>query len=298
MMPKIEDLWFVAEDGLKLHALATGSNSTTHLPVICLPGISRTAEDFRNLLEAFAADSTHPRRIVALDSRGRGLSEHDKNPANYSLSIELRDLLTLIREEKIERAIFIGTSRGGILTMVLAAILPQAIAGTVLNDIGPVIEMEGLLRIKGYVGKIARPGSWDEAVASLKNIMGTYFPAFRESDWRQYARRTWDDDFEPRSDPAISAALAEVDPKNPPPALWPQFEALAATAPVLMIRGEHSDLLSRDTVSEMEKRGADVASVEVPGQGHAPSLDGVIVKNILDFAAKCDAHRASQVKRQ
>lgn len=297
-MPKIEDLWFIAEDGLKLHALTAGRTGSDHLPVICLPGISRTAEDFRELIEAFTSDWQHPRRIIALDSRGRGLSERDKNPANYSVGIELRDLLTLIREEKIERAIFIGTSRGGILAMVLAAILPQAIAGTVLNDIGPVIEMEGLLRIKGYVGKIAQPKSWDEAMASLRNIMGASFPAFHENDWKQYARRTWDDDFEPRSDPAISAALAEVDPKNPPPALWLQFEALAAAAPVLVIRGEHSDLLSRDTVREMEKRGADVASIEVPGQGHAPTLGGIIVKNVLDFAAKCDARRASQVKRQ
>lgn len=296
-MPKIEDLWFIAEDGLKLHALTAGRAGSDHLPVICLPGISRTAEDFRELIEAFAADRQHLRRIIALDSRGRGLSERDKNPANYSIGIELRDLLTLIREEKIERAIFIGTSRGGILAMVLAAILPQAIAGTVLNDIGPVIEMKGLLRIKGYVGKIAKPKSWDDAVASLRNIMGASFPAFHENDWKQYAHRTWHDDFEPRSDPAISAALAEVDPKNPPPALWPQFAMLAA-APVLVIRGEHSDLLSRDTVTEMEKRVADVASIEVPGQGHAPALGGVIVKDILDFAAKCDARRASQVKRQ
>lgn len=296
MMPKIEDLWFIAEDGLKLHALTAGRAGSDHLPVICLPGISRTAEDFQDLLEAFAADITRPRRIIALDSRGRGLSERDKNPANYSVGIELRDLLTLIRKEKIERSIFIGTSRGGILAMVLAAILPQAIAGTVLNDIGPVIEMEGLLRIKSYVGKIAQPKSWDEAVASLRNIMGASFPAFHENDWKQYARRTWHDDFEPRSDPAISAALAEVDPKNPPPPLWPQFAMLAAS-PVLVIRGEHSDLLSRDTVTEMEKRGADVASIEVPGQGHAPALDGVIVKNILDFAAKCDARRAGPVKQ-
>lgn len=293
MTAGIEDLWLTAEDGLRLHALAAGARGGG-LPVICLPGISRTAEDFRALIEAFAKDRQHPRRVLALDSRGRGLSERDPNPANYSIGIELRDLLTLIRAETVERAMIVGTSRGGILAMVLASILPQAIAGAVLNDVGPVLEMEGLLRIKGYVGKIAKPGSWSEAVASLKTVMGPHFPAFGESDWRDYARRTWHDNFEPRSDPAIAAALAEVESSNPPPALWPQFEALAAAGPVLVLRGEHSDLLSRATVAEMKKRGAGVEAIELPGQGHAPAIAGDVIGEILRFAARCDGRHAER----
>lgn len=291
MIPAFEDLWFTADDGLKLHALAAGPPGNGNLPVICLPGISRTAEDFRELMVALIADPRHPRRVIALDSRGRGRSARDPDPAHYSVAIELGDLLTLIRAQHIERAILVGTSRGGILAMVLAAIRPQVIAGAVLNDIGPVIEMAGLLRIKGYVGKIAGPRSWDEARASLKTIMGDYFPAFSTNDWEQYARRTWDGDFAPLSDPAIATALAEVDPANPPPALWPQFTALAAAGPVLVVRGERSDLLSRTTVEAMKKCAEDIRSIEVPGEGHAPMLRGSVAATIIGFARDCDTRK-------
>ncbi len=289
MQTKIEDFWFTTEDGLKLHALYAGSHEGSRLPVICLPGISRTAEDFRTLIVSFAGNSKHPRRAFALDSRGRGLSARDKNPANYSIPVELGDLVAFLQAAKIERAIFVGTSRGGILTMILASVMPRMIAGAVLNDVGPVLEMEGLLRIKSYVGKILRPRSWPEAVASLQKIMGTHFPAFDESDWESYARRTWTPEFEPRSDPAISAAFNEVDPATPPPSLWPQFEALAAAAPVLVVRGEHSDLLSRKTIAEMKQRDSRVLSIEVSGEGHAPALERPeINREILDFTAGCD----------
>src|ERR1051325_3184953 len=118
MTPIIEDLWYTAADGLKLHALAAGDKDSAALPVICLPGISRTAEDFRELLTAFAGDEINPRRAIALDSRGRGLSARDPNPANYSVPVEIADLLAVLDAEQIARAIFVGTSRGGILTMV------------------------------------------------------------------------------------------------------------------------------------------------------------------------------------
>ena len=291
MSSLIEDLWFQSEDGLKLHALAAGPRKPPGLPLICLPGISRTAEDFRVLLDAIAGDRVNPRRAIALDSRGRGLSDRDKNPANYSVPMEVKDLLAVLAAEKIERAVFVGTSRGGILTMVLAALRPQAIAGAVLNDIGPVLDMEGLLRIKAYVGKLPLPKSWSDAVAIVKGVIGKQFPAFDEKQWLDYVKRTWREGsggFEPRSDPRISNALADIDPAKPPTPLWLQFDALGAAAPVLILRGEHSDLLSRETVAEMKKRGKAVQSIEIPGQGHAPSLDGTVtIKAILDFAARC-----------
>jgi pimeloyl-ACP methyl ester carboxylesterase len=291
MSAPIEDLWFSARDGLKLHALAAGPKNARALPAICLPGISRTAEDFSQLLEAFATNGKNPRRAIALDSRGRGLSARDPNPANYSVSIEIGDLLTVLDAEKITRAVFVGTSRGGILTMVLGGVRPHAIAGAVLNDIGPVLDMKGLLRIKAYVGKMPQPASWAEAAANLRKAMGEQFPAFDEAKWLDYARRTWmngKDGFTPRSDPLISTALADIDPKVPPPDLWAQFEALAKAAPVLVIRGEHSDLLSRETVAAMRARKPGLESIEIPGQGHAPFLvDAATIGPILAFAARC-----------
>jgi pimeloyl-ACP methyl ester carboxylesterase len=291
MPTAIEDLWFTAKDGLKLHALAAGPKGARALPAVCLPGISRTAEDFRELLEAFANDAKTPRRAIALDSRGRGLSARDPNPANYSVPIEIGDLLTVLDAEKITRAVFVGTSRGGILTMVMGAVRPQAIAGAVLNDIGPVLEMKGLLRIKSYVGKMPTPASWAEAAANLRKAMGEQFPAFDEARWLDHARRTWRESngsLAPRSDPLISAALADIDPKAQPPDLWKQFEALAVAAPVFVIRGENSDLLSRETVADMRAKKPSLESIEIPGQGHAPSLtDAATIGPILAFAAKC-----------
>ncbi len=290
MPARIESVWFQSSDGLRLHALRAGPRAEERLPVVCLPGISRTAEDFRTLIDALASGGARPRRAFALDSRGRGLSARDKNPANYSVPVELADLVAFLRAMRIERAILVGTSRGGILTMALASVMPQAIAGAVLNDVGPVLEMEGLLRIKGYVGKISKPASWTQAVASLKTIMGAQFPGFTESDWHDYARRTWDDRLTPRSDPALSAAFDGVEANNPPPAMWPQFEALAKAAPILVLRGEHSDLLSRETVAEMKRRAPRMRSMKIPGQGHAPVLEHAdVIRPIVEFVARCDA---------
>jgi len=199
--------------------------------------------------------------------------------------------LTVLDAEKIERAIFIGTSRGGILTMVLSTVRPQAIAGAILNDIGPVIELNGVLRIKSYVGKMPKPGSWMDAAAILRRAMGGQFPAFDEAKWQIYARRTWregKDGLEPRSDPMISKALDDVTPDAPPPDLWAPFNALATAAPVLIIRGEHSDILSRETVALMRAKKPTVESIEVPGQGHAPLLiDAATIGPVLAFAARC-----------
>jgi len=291
MSSSIEDIWFQSQDGLRLHALAIGPRGGAAIPVICLPGISRTAEDFRVLLEAFASEKRIVRRVIALDSRGRGLSDRDPNPANYSVPIEVQDLLTVIDAEKIGRAVFIGTSRGGILTMVLAAVRPKVIAGAVLNDIGPVLDMPGLLRIQSYVGKLPIPSNWDEAVAIMKGVTGKQFPGFTEEQWLGYVKRTWrqgKNGFEPQSDPAISRALMDIDPAKIPPALWLQFDALAASAPVLVLRGEHSDLLSRSTVDEMKIHGQSISSIEIAGQGHAPSLDSrTILQSILTFTSNC-----------
>jgi pimeloyl-ACP methyl ester carboxylesterase len=286
--------FFSAPDGLKLHALAAGPRAGRWLPVVCLPGIARTSEDFRETIEALACDPERPRRVLALDSRGRGLSARDPNPANYSVPVELGDVLALLDANALERAIFIGTSRGGILTMTMSMARPRAIAGAVLNDIGPVIEMTGLLRIKGYVGKLPKPASYEDAIRIMRPVMAAQFPGFSDADWLRYVRRTFQEaaggGLELRYDPAISAALATVDPSVPPPPLWPQFDALPQV-PLMVIRGEHSDLLSRATVAEMRVRRPDLEAIEVAGQGHAPMLtDGSTLGPIVRFAARCDAN--------
>jgi pimeloyl-ACP methyl ester carboxylesterase len=288
-MAAFEDLYFNAPDGLRLHALAAGPRNT-RLPAICLPGLARTAEDFRELMQAVADDSA-PRRVLALSSRGRGQSARDPNPANYSVPVELADVLAVLAASGISRAIFVGTSRGGILTMALAATQPQLIAGAVLNDIGPVLELRGLVRIKGYVGKMPKPGSMADAAAVMRRVHGSQFPGLDEEGWRLYARRSFIETangIEANYDPKIAEWLKTVDPNVAPPAMWPQFEALAK-APLLLIRGEHTDLLSPATVEGMRARKPDMELHEVPGQGHAPLLaDRPTLDRIRAFAARCD----------
>jgi pimeloyl-ACP methyl ester carboxylesterase len=288
---KINDLYVIAPDGLKLHALEAGPRDASRLPVVCLPGLARTNEDFRELLEALAFDAHHPRRVIALSSRGRGFSDRDPNPENYSVPVELNDLLAALTQLQIERALFVGTSRGGILTMALAAAKPQAIAGAVLNDIGPVLEMPGLIRIQSYVGKLPKPEDWDDAVLIQKSVMEQEFPAFSEADWLRYARLTWrdsDNGIVGRTDPAISVNLRELDASKPAPPVWPLFDGLK-NAPLLVFRGEHTDLLSRETVAAMKSRHPDMTALEIAGVGHPPVFwDETTIAPIRDFAARCD----------
>src|SRR5262244_920864 len=180
-----------AQDGLRLHVRAHGARTNRALPVICLPGLARTTADFDTLAVALASDRERPRRVLALDYRGRGKSDYDRRPANYNLQVELADVLTVLTALEIPRAAFIGTSRGGILSMLLAAARPTAIAGCVLNDIGPVIELKGLMRIKSYVGKLPRPASIHEAADILRRLFGSQFPKWTADDWVAFARRTF-----------------------------------------------------------------------------------------------------------
>lgn len=290
-MNKINDLYFTAPDGLKLHALEAGPHDAPRLPVICLPGLTRTNEDFRELLEALAFDANAPRRVIALSSRGRGLSDRDPKPENYALPVELNDILAMLDQAKIERAIFVGTSRGGILTMALTAARPQAIAGAVLNDIGPVLEMPGLLRIQSYVGKLPKAKDWADAERLQKSIMLHEFPGFTPEDWTRYTRLSWWETHEGitgRSDPLISVNLREIDASKPAPPIWPLFDGLKR-APLLVFRGEHSDLLSRETVAEMKTRHPDTTAIEVAGVGHPPVFwDESTIAPVRTFATRCD----------
>jgi pimeloyl-ACP methyl ester carboxylesterase len=281
-----------APDGLRLHARCYGRRSAPALPVVCLPGLARTAADFETLAQALANDTNQPRCVIALDYRGRGQSEYDRDPAHYNFQVELADVLAVIVALDAMPAIFIGTSRGGILTMLLAAIRPTAIAGCVLNDIGPVIEPKGLIRIKGYVGKLPQPRSFEEGAEILRRLFSAQFPRLGPNDWLASARRTFRENngaLVPTYDVKLAKTLEGVDFDKPFPPLWAQFDALSQT-PVMAIRGENSDILSAATVEAMRARHPTMEAIEVPDQGHAPLLvEPDIISRIADFAARCDS---------
>jgi pimeloyl-ACP methyl ester carboxylesterase len=280
-------LFVTAQDGLRLHVRAYGARASRALPVVCLPGLARTAADFESLAATLSSD----RHVLAVDYRGRGKSDYDQNPANYNLQVELSDLLAVLTAVGIGQAVFIGTSRGGILTMLLAVARPTAIAGCVLNDIGPVIELKGLMRIKGYVGKLSQPASFREAADGLQQRFGSHFPKWGDADWLAFARRTFKEangrivaDY----DIKLATILDGITPERPLPPLWKEFDALARL-PVMVVRGANSDILSAATVEAMRARRRSLDVVEVVDEGHTPRLtDPQTAGRIAAFVASCD----------
>jgi len=288
--PDVVSAFISAPDGLRLHARCYGRRSANSLPVVCLPGLARTEADFEVLATALASDATCPRRVIALDYRGRGRSQYDSDAAHYNFQVELADVLAVITALDAARAVFIGTSRGGILTMLLAAVRPTAIAGAVLNDIGPVIEPKGLMRIKGYVGKLPQPRSFEEGAEILRRLFDAQFPKLTADDWLASARRTFREEngaLVPAYDVKLAETLEGVEFEKPLPPLWPQFAALGQT-PLMVIRGANSDILSAATVEAMQARCPNMQSIEVPDQGHAPLLaEPDIIGRIGEFVARC-----------
>lgn len=286
-----------ASDGLRLHARCYGRGSLPGLPVICLPGLARTAADFEKLAIALSGHADRPRRVVALDYRGRGESDYDRNPANYAFHIELADMLAAATALDALPAVIVGTSRGGILAMLLAAMRPTAIAGVVLNDIGPVIEPKGLMRIKGYVGKLPEPRSFDEGAEILRRLFDAQFPKLTDEDWMAASLRTFKEQngrLVPTYDVRLANTLEGINFERPLPPLWKEFDALARV-PLMVVRGANSDLLSPETVEAMRARRAEMDVVEVSDQGHAPLLaEDDVIARIADFAFACDRRHAGE----
>jgi len=282
--------FITAPDGLRLHARCYGRASAPGTPVVCLPGLARTSADFDVLATALSRDGPHPRRVIALDYRGRGLSQYDRDPANYSLPVELADVLAVATALETLPAIFIGTSRGGILTMLLAAVRPSAIAGAVLNDIGPVIEPQGLMRIKSYVGKLPQPRTFEEGGDILRRLFHSQFPRLGPDDWLAAARRMFKEEngrLVTTYDPKLATTLKGIDLEQQIPALWKEFDALA-NVPVMVVRGANSDILSATTVDSMQARHPALERLQVPDQGHAPLLADIdTIGRIAAFVSRC-----------
>lgn len=286
-----ESLFISALDGLRLHVKTYRPLSALGLPVVCLPGLTRTEADFEVLARHLASDAVRPRDVFALDYRGRGQSGYDPDWRNYNLAVELADVVTVLTSLDIRRAVFIGTSRGGLLTMMLSATQPAFIAGAVINDIGPVIESKGLQRIKGYVGQMPPPKDYADGAAMLRRLFGAQFPTLSDEDWHAWSKRSWahtPDGLTARYDFSLGNTLNDLDPDQPIPTLWDQFDALASI-PIMVIRGGLSDLLSTETVAMMRQRRPDLDVLVVPDQGHAPLLaEAPVVKQINAFCRRCD----------
>lgn len=271
-----EQRWFPARDGLMLHArdYRPADQDAPGAPIVCLAGLSRNGRDFHQFASLISAHGKRSRRVLALDYRGRGRSGWDENKANYNLAVECEDVLTAMEAFDIARAIFIGTSRGGLILHLLAAAKPELLEAVILNDIGPAIETEGLKEITAYLGRRPEPKDWNDAAGILRATHGSAFPALTQTDWHEMAMAIYtekDGQIAPDFDPAIATQLRALDFSQPLPDLWPQFDAFTPT-PLLAIRGEHSRLLSVATLNEMARRHPAMRRCTARGQGHAPLL--------------------------
>ena len=292
-----------AQDGLTLHVRRYGSRHASAHSVVCLPGLARTAADFHPLATALAAGPANPRLVLALDYRGHGQSQYDRNPRNYAIRVALADLSAVLAAFEITSAIFVGTSFGGVLAMMLAVLPPAAVAGIILNDIGPVIELKGLVRIKHYVGKLPVPRTFEEGGEILRWWFHAQFTKLAPQDWVAFAQRTWREGhgtLVPSHDPKLARALRGFSLERLP-TLWDQFDALARI-PLMVIRGANSDMLARSTLNQILARRGQLEVVVVPDQGHAPLLaEPKVIRRVAAFVASCDAPRGpdgpSPVKR-
>jgi pimeloyl-ACP methyl ester carboxylesterase len=269
------DMPFIARDGLKLYArryTARDSSAQRRRSVLCLPGLTRNGRDFHDLAITLSSVPGAARDVYALDYRGRGLSQYDPDWRNYAVPIEMLDVADFITCASLTGCAIVGTSRGGLIAMLLAAAQPTSFGPVVLNDIGPVIERGGLARISAYAGRIPLPGSWAEATKLVRDMNIRAFPAVPNDKWEQVARQWFNERNgrpAPGYDPKIGNSLSVLD--GPVPALWPQFEAMK-THPMMVLRGENSDILLTATVDEMRRRHPVFTDMVVKGQGHAPLL--------------------------
>ncbi|MBN9063594.1 MAG: hypothetical protein BGP06_14330 [Rhizobiales bacterium 65-9] len=287
---RFAQLFVTAQDGLRLYGRAYGPPDGALTPVVCLAGLTRNSADFHPLALRLSSGA-RPRRVLALDCRGRGESHYDEDWTNYDPRIEAQDALDFLTALEINEAIVIGTSRGGLVAFALAALRPSLIRAVILNDIGAVIEARGLARIRGYVGKLPPPRNLEEGAAILKTLSDGQFPALSEEQWLTQARAIWreaDGALAPRYDLNLMRGLAALDLDKPLPPLWPYFMALK-DVPTLVLRGANSDLLSAETAAEMTRRHPDCEAFTLPDQGHAPLLDDdPTLARIESFLARVD----------
>jgi pimeloyl-ACP methyl ester carboxylesterase len=264
------DRYWNSAEGLRLH-YRDYPGPRDKPPILCIPGLTRNARDFEPVAERYAGDW----RVIAVDLRGRGESEHDPNTRRYSPHYYVADLLKLLDQEGIADAVFFGTSLGGICTMLLASTDADRIAGAMLNDIGPEIDPAGIERIGGYVGREVSFTSWDDAVRTIAERNREVFPGWGSGEWDRFARRICHETpagiaFEYDKDIADNFRAATETPAGDN---WHLYRALAGR-PVTILRGELSDLLSREIADRMvEALGDDAELVVIPDAGHAPSLE-------------------------
>lgn len=263
------DHYYPGSDGLRLYARIYPAQRGGGLPVLCLPGLTRNSRDFA----ALAAHMSERHEVIAADLRGRGLSAWDPDPSHYHLTHYVEDAWSLLDSRGTRRVVIVGTSLGALMGMMMAT-RPDRIAGVVLNDAGPELDLAGLLRIGSYAGKLPPVSSWAQAAAQAKTVHEKAVPGLTDAQWMDYARRNYRENADgvpvPDMDPKIASGFKQ--PPTGPLQMWPLWAQITAV-PMLVIRGGVSDLLSAATVERMRREKPDLEHLTVANRGHTPLLD-------------------------
>ena len=273
-----EQRW-VSADGLMLYSRVYEEAGRAAPAVLCLPGLTRNSRDFEMLAPHLAVRY----RVICPDLRGRGFSQRDPQWRNYHPGTYLQDIRRLMELHGLSRVAVIGTSLGGLLAMLLAATEPRAVAGVVLNDIGPEADPRGIERIRGYTGKLPPVRSWDEAIAQFREVNGAAWPDLSAEEWSVVTRRSYREDLSGTpvfdSDPMIGEAIRAA--QAVPEGLWPVFAQIKAV-PMLVIRGALSDILSSAILARMQREKPGLETLTVERRGHAPLLEEPQVVPVID----------------
>jgi pimeloyl-ACP methyl ester carboxylesterase len=263
------DHYYPSSDGLRLYARIYPAQRAGGLAVLCLPGLTRNNRDFA----ALAAHMSERHEVIAADLRGRGLSAWDPDPSHYHLTHYVEDAWSLLDSRGTRRVVIVGTSLGALMGMVMAT-RPDRIAGVVLNDAGPELDLAGLLRIGSYAGNLPPVRSWAEAAAQARTVHEKAVPGLTDAQWMEYARRNYRENADgvpvPDMDPKIASGFKQ--PPTGPLQMWPLWAQITGV-PMLVIRGGVSDLLSAATVERMRREKPDLEHLTVPNRGHTPLLD-------------------------
>lgn len=277
-MSLYRDVFYTSPDGLRLHARDYGDEHAP-LAVLCLPGLSRNARDFEAVAERLAQRF----RMICAEQRGRGESAYDPKPENYHPGVYVGDMVALLDHLRLPRVAIIGTSLGGLMAMMMAAGLPDRVAGIVVNDVGPELAVEGLVKIQSYIDRETNVANWHDAVEDVRLLFHPSFPAYGRTEWERVARALYKEnaqgvpvlDF----DPHIADNFKTLEPKAIE--IWPVFDAIPPM-PFGLVRGQLSELLTPAIRDEMLRRRPSIVAAEIAGAGHAPTLDEPAARGVVD----------------
>jgi pimeloyl-ACP methyl ester carboxylesterase len=278
-MSTFTEKYYASKDGLQLYYRDYVGPTDAPFTVLCLPGLTRNSRDFEDV----AAHLSQKYRVLCADFRGRGKSEYAKDPMTYMPPKYAEDMGELLKHAGVSEAVFIGTSLGGLVSMIAGNIMRHCVKAIVMNDVGPDIDPKGIDRIKGYLGKPVSFPTWEEAATTMQGLNQAIYPDWVFSDWMTMARRAWaqqpDGSIRPDYDPNIAVPFNTQGPTALVD-LWPMFRGLNGI-PLLVVRGGTSDILSAESVRKMKAAVPALQSVEVPGIGHAPFLMEPIARDTI-----------------